>query len=165
MSNDALADLGLDELGLGDTVATPDDDAAAAVVDAAVAANEDATEKQQRVAVQIGEIEIGEAEDLAPMQRAGFSTGPRGSKYPFEKLPAPVAREDGSFGYVPFVAHLPEGEDWDRFRRSVQSAATAQNRKAKEAGTVEYYVTRSVTDKEGKNVALKVYRVDNTLAE
>ena len=172
MSNDALADLGLD-LGTDTTVAgsaevvnapveTPvvADASTAVVADTAVAA--DAATKAPREEVAIAEIETGFA-DFIPAQKRG---GGGGSKYDkIETLVAPVAKEDGSgFKYAVATIKPEDATNFDegRLTRSVQSAVTATNKSAKDEGRAHRYATRrAVVD--GVFVGVNVYRVDGTL--
>lgn len=148
MSNDPLADLGLDIEQTASTEATEV---------AAEAASEPA--KAAREEVNIGELEFGEA-DFIPTAKRG---GPSGSKYEFDKLEAPVAKEDGSgFRYKTFLARLQPGEDADKLKRSVQSAVTAANRSAKDSGAPNRYITRTAVQG-GEFVGVTVFRVDDTL--
>ena len=128
---------------------------------AAVEAEASEAEKQTRQRIDVGVITIGEeAEDLPDVTRGGF--GPRNvtSKYKFDDIPAPVAKEDGSgYRYFPMTV-LVGDNDPEAFKRSVASANTQANAKWKEEG--RKFVVRSVNDAEGKYAGVKVYRVDAT---
>lgn len=152
MSN-ALEDLGLN---LGTTEEQVAGIAEAKAVDAPVTV---AAAKTPRVEVEVGEIEVStEAmESLPALTRGGAS----GSKYPFEKLVAPVANGD-SWNYSAFTVSLQEGVDEDALKRSVQSATTQANSRGKTETPAKKFVTRSINEG-GKFVAIKVFRVDDTL--
>lgn len=158
-----LSDLGLD-LDLG-TAATDTAPVTEPVTESTVGANADgaATEaKTPREEVAIAELEFGFA-DLVPAQKRGGNTG--GSKYDFDKLVAPEAKEDGSgYRYATFLVKPedPENFDAERVKRSVQSAVTAANKSAKDDGLPNKYVTRQAIDG-GKFVGVTVFRVDATL--
>jgi hypothetical protein len=150
--NDALADLGLD-LGL---------DIAAGAADTPAAHTEKKT-RAPRETVEIGELEFGSA-DFVPALKRGGGGGATGSKYQFDKLVAPVAKEDGTgWKYSTFVARAQPEVDVDKLKRSVQSAVTAENRKNKEANSPVRFVTRSLQEA-GEITGVIVYRVDQTLA-
>ena len=154
--NDPLADLGLDlgndAAGGGEAAIVPAD---APVVTTATG------EKVAREEVNIGELVFEEVEFIPAQKRGGAS----GSKYEFDKLPAPVAKEDGTgFKYATFTANLQPGVDADKLKRSVQSATTAENRAAKEAGLPNYYVTRQKIVA-GEFAGITVFRVDATTAK
>jgi len=148
--SDPLADLGLDI----------DDAAEQGAVNTANADSEaSAPAAKAREEVVIGELEFGFA-DFVPSAKRG---GPSGSKYEFDKLAAPVAKEDGSgFKYATFTARLQDGVDADKLKRSVQSAVTAANRSAKDSGAPNRYVTRTAVQN-GEFVGVTVFRVDNTV--
>lgn len=149
MSNDPLADLGLDI----------EQTSASAVEQEQPAAENAAEAPAARAEVNIGELEFGEA-DFIPTAKRG---GPSGSKYEFDKLDAPVAKEDGSgYRYKTFLARLQPGEDADKLKRSVQSAVTAANRSAKDSGAPNRYITRTAVQG-GEFVGVTVFRVDGTL--
>lgn len=150
--NDPLADLGLD-LGNNDA------GGGEAPVTADAAATEAAKEKRKEVA--IADLEFGFA-DFIPAQKRG---GASGSKYEFDKLVAPVAKEDGSgWKYATFVAkpENPAEFDAEALKRSVQSATTAANRAAKDSGAPNRYVTRQHIVG-GEFVGVIVFRVDGTV--
>lgn len=151
--SDALADLGLD---LGGEVA------GATVAEGSTTATEKKA-RAPRKEVNVGEIAISDGEELTPIQR-NFVPGARESKYKHDELNAPVAKADGSgYTYSAFLVELQEGTEFDALARSVYSATNAENRKAKEAGLTTKYVNRTVA-KDGKNIGIKVFRVDDTLA-
>ena len=144
--SDALADLGLN-LDNTNAETAPVADTAVAVANA-------------REEVEIGELEFGFA-DFVPAQKRG---GASGSKYEFDKLDAPVAKEDGTgWKYATFTAKLQEGVDADKLKRSVQSATTAANRAAKDSGAPNRYVTRQHIVA-GEFAGVIVFRVDGTIA-
>lgn len=151
----AMADLGLD---LGAEApklnATAGDEAAAAPKKT----------RAPRVQVKLGEVTIGEAEDLADITRGGGAEG-RDSKYDFiATIPEPVQKEDGSWNYFPATVPLVEDGDVDALKRAINSAISGANSKSKEAGTPNHYVSRSwIVNGEFKGV--KIYRVDATLAK
>lgn len=147
-NNDPLADLGLD---LGDSTA--------AVTEQPATDTAPAEPKQKREEVEIGELEFGEADFLPALKRGGE----KGSKYDFDGLGAPVAKEDGSgFRYKFFTVRRLPDVDLDKLKRSVQSATTAANRAEKEAGSGKYFATRSYVEN-GEQVGIRVFRVDNTV--
>ena len=91
--------------------------------------------------------------DEVPATERGFSSTK--TKYGFEDIAAPGENGNKYNGkLVPF-----EGGDEDKFKRSVQSGATGQNSKAKDAGAPHYYVTRAA-EKEGKFIGLYIIRTD-----
>ena len=161
-AEDPLADLGLDLGNAGGTAVEGTDGAPvpaeASGAEAAVAAATEAKDKRKEV--EIADLEFGFV-DLIPQMKRGGATG---SKYEFDKLVAPVAKEDGSgFKYAMFVAKLANPEDdAAALKRSVQSATTAENKSHKDAGTPNRYITRThVVNGEFAGVA--VFRVDATL--
>lgn len=100
---------------------------------------------------------IGEISDLSfdevPVAERTFSA--RKSQYGFEDVAAPGTDGKKFHGkIVPFT-----GGDKDKFKRSVQSAATGQNRSAKNAGAPNYYVTRTA-ENEGSFVGMYIIRTD-----
>lgn len=157
-SADPLADLGL---GLEDQSVAA---AEAPVTEAAASEDAAVPARAPRKEVEIADLDFGFA-DFVPTQKRGG--GERGSKYDFDNLVAPVAKEDGSgFKYATFTALPadPANADIDALKRSVQSATTQANRAAKEAGRPNYYVTRQAI-KDGEVVGVTVYRVDATIAK
>lgn len=168
-NTDALADLGLNF-----DAATPAPDAGT-VTDEALLSGGAATSpavpaeapvaeaKKARVQVAIAPLEFGTI-DIIPAQKVG---GAKGSKYEFDKLVAPVAKEDGSgYNYSYFLAKPEDDQNFDEdaFKRSVQSASTAANRNAKKDGTEDRYLTRQHIVK-GEFVGVLVLRVDGTVGE
>jgi len=147
MSNDALAALGLDTVADESTV--PHIVAAATEVTTEAAASE-------REEVDVGEIEIGEIDFIPASKRASG-----GSKYKFDELAAPVAKDNGKKGYSFFRVTLQPGVDADKLKRSVQSATTQANKQSKDRGGDAYYVTRAENDKEGKFASILVIRTDD----
>lgn len=124
-------------------------------------AQEGSTAKQERKQIKIATVSTGVASLLPASKRgAGFGGGERGSKYPFEDLAAPT-----DAGYSFFTVNLSDtdAEDEKALRSAVQSAVSARNKKAKEDGKEEKYVTRTNTDDAGAFTGVSVYRVDNTL--
>lgn len=115
-----------------------------------------------REEVNIGELAFEEV-DFIPVSKRG---GASGSKYEFEKLGAPVPKDEADlskgFRYSTFTANLQEGVDIDKLKRSVQSATTAENRAEKAAGSKIRYITRSKVVA-GEAVGITVFRVDDTL--
>ncbi|QPC44956.1 hypothetical protein HW532_20985 [Kaustia mangrovi] len=138
---DPLADLGLD------ANASADAEADASNEEATVARDDD---------VEFGEIEIGTASAVPTARR---SAG--GSRFPFDKLPAPSKDKNGdaviSTFFVPF-----KGGDANKFRRSVQSATTQANRAGADEG--KYFESRSVSEG-GEFKGMTVYRTDDRPAE
>lgn len=161
MSNDALADLGLD-LGTEAVTETIVASEVGTVEEVLGAAPTEATAKREEVA--IADIELGFA-DFIPAQKRG---GAGGSKYDeFENLAAPVLKDeaDPSKGFKYATATVkPENADnfdADRLKRSVQSAVTAANKASKDAGTPNRYLTRQAIVG-GVFVGVTVFRVDGT---
>lgn len=179
MDNLANAD-DLAALGLGD-LGTP---APAEVVQTAEPVDTDSNEAQSesgteagasetvvvgtktvREQVKIGEVQIEEGIALTPLTRVSG-----GSKYKFNELRAPVKADDGSFSYASMLVKPEEGEDDAKLRRSVQSATTQENKKHKGSkggfdGADVYFITRSVADRAGNFVGMRVFRVDGTVAK
>jgi len=151
-NNELLAGLGLDLNAAG---------AAAVVADAATTAAE--VEKVKRAHIDVGEIAFGEEEDIPALTRNFGGERKTGSKYKFDEIVAPIAKEDGSFKYVPMIVVVGEN-DPEAFKRSIQSATTQANNKYKEGEDVRKFITRSFNDAAGKFAGMKVYRVDGTLA-
>lgn len=164
-ADNALAELGLDlEPSNASPVNQQAGDVSEEVVNTAPVAETDTSEdKRTFTTVKISDDDIDidtEGSDLPPLERKGFGGGAqRGSKYPFEKLPAPTGEGDAK-RYPSFTIRVPEGEDYERVRRSVQSAATNANSQAKSAGLTNYYVTRQFTNDAGEAVGIRVYRTD-----
>lgn len=156
-SEDPLADLGLD---LGGTETASADAQGEPVTETVTEAVTDGVVKEKRKEVEIADLDFGFADFIPKMERGGKG----GSKYEFEKLQAPVAKEDGSgFKYAMFVAKLANPEDdVDALKRSVQSANTAENKQHKDAGTPNRYITRQHIVG-GEFIGIAVYRVDGTL--
>lgn len=173
-NTDPLADLGLSLDGAEAPVNVDADalaGAGAAAGEVSETANETGTEaetaeKKKRKHVAIAPLEFGTI-DLIPENNKGF--GAKKSKYNFEDIAAPVANAANASGFdYGFALVKPEdiaSADYDEetFIRSVQSATTAANRKAKEAGTEERFVSRR-QDVEGEFVGVLVIRVDGTIA-
>lgn len=163
--NDPIADLGLDEaLGADTATGTVDTaDAAAASVNPPEAAETGEPGKVKRQHVNVGELEFGSMDILPEIKRGGGGGGKRESKYKFDELAAPVAKEDGSgFTYAFFTAKVQDGVDPEALRRSVQSATTAENKTQKDAGSKTRFITRSAI-KDGELVGYHVIRVDDTV--
>jgi len=154
--SDALAELGLNLEG----EATETE--ASTVDTAAVAAEVTAEAKTRapRVEVNVGEIVVAEADDLPESTRKGNPAfGKRESKYPFDKIEAPVLKEDGvTYKYHSMVLTLQEGVDPDALKRSVQSATTQANSTYKAEGR-RFKSYSTVVD--GAFVGMKVFRVDD----
>ena len=155
-SEDPLADLGLDLGGTDTTTADPTEQVTETVTEAVT----DGVVKEKRKEVEIAGLDFGFADFIPKMERGGKG----GSKYEFDKLAAPVAKEDGTgFKYAMFVAKLANPEDdTDALKRSVQSATTAENKSHKDAGTPNRYITRQHIVG-GEFVGVAVFRVDATL--
>lgn len=176
-ANDALADLGLDFGADNASPTTPEaatDAAKEAIAQETVANTAPVTEsdtseeKRTFTTVKISDEDIDideEGSTLPPLERKGFGGGGRqGSKYPFEKLNAPTGEGDQR-RYTSFTIRVPEGEDYERVRRSVQSAATNANSQAKTAGLPNYYVTRQFNNDKGEAVGIRVFRTDERPAD
>ncbi|AUZ94728.1 hypothetical protein HOR97_gp02 [Agrobacterium phage Atu_ph03] len=140
----------LGDLGLEDNATAPTADAAAPAADAAA--------KTEREEVKIGELEAVSFDAIPPQRRGG---GASGSKYKFETIAAPVAKDGGGYSYSGTLVRLVEGEDADKLKRSVQSATTQANAKAKEDGAVERFITRQHVEK-GEFAGVYIIRVDGT---
>lgn len=108
-------------------------------------------------------FEAGSITDLSfdeiPAQKRPFSGGGK-TIYGIEDLPAPGT------GGKKYHGKLVEykGGDVTAFKRSVQSSATGQNAKAKDAGVPNYYITRS-HEVEGKFAGVVVIRTDERPTE
>lgn len=156
---DALAELGLEgtvtETATVDAVAAAQEVVTDGAVPAAVA----------RAQVAIKSITIGVGALPAsrkPAKGEKVARAPRESKYKFGELEAPVANEDGSFGYSNFAVEPEEGTTIVALRRALQSATTAENKKGAEAG--KKFITRALYNEADEAYAVAVYRVDGTLA-
>ena len=152
MSNDALAALGLDTVA--DEAQVAETVAAATEVPAVESNDVDRTE------VDVGEIEVGEIDYIPASKR---SSG--GSKYKFDELKAPVAKDNGKFGYSFFRVVLQPGVEADKLKRSVQSATTQANKQAKDRGSDAYFATRAENDTDGKFKSILVIRTDDRPAK
>lgn len=167
---DALADLGLEGLGTEVSATSPvQADATTEQTDGPVDSsvpdvqNSATGEKKKREHVEIGELEFETVDFIPELKRGGGAGGTRESKYDFDGLAAPVAKEDGSgYSYAVFTAKLQPGVDPEALKRSVQSANTAENRKQKDAKSEKRFITRSIL-KDGEFVGMRVFRVDGTL--
>lgn len=149
---DALAALGMTADAA--TTAAPE-----APVEAPAA---EATTVEGEAAPAASAFEVGEISDLSfddvPVAERAFSA--RKSQYGFEDIGAPGTDGKNFHGkLVPFT-----GGDKDKFKRSVQSAATGQNRNAKNADVPNYYVTRTA-EKAGSFVGMYIIRTDDRPAE
>lgn len=151
-ANDALAGLGID---LGDNGAVTE--AVAAEAGAVVEAPTEKAPRAPRKEVEVGEILLGEADELPELVRLGGGGGRTGSKYPFDQLAAPVDNGNGGLKYATFTVNVQAGVDPDALKRSVQSAATAANRDAKASGSGAKFETRS-KNVDGVVVGVTVYR-------
>jgi hypothetical protein len=150
VDNDPLADLGLDTTTTRTTAKTVEQASAPAVQTAA-----DDTAGHDEV--EVGEIEFGFSDFIPTAKRKA-----EGSKYKFDKLPAPGVFEDGPNKGKPKIANftvkLQPGVDADKLRRSVQSATTQANKQGSETG--KYFVSRTLTE-DGNFVGMIVYRTDD----
>lgn len=140
-------------LGLGD-------DAAATTETTTAGAAEDA--KADRTEVKIGELKAVTFDSIPALTRGGG--GSTGSKYKFEDIAAPVDNGNGGFSYSGTLVELVEGEVEDKLKRSVQSATTQENAKAKKAGRPERYLTRQHVVN-GEFAGVYIIRVDGTQEE
>lgn len=149
----------LGELGLGD-VGAP---VAAEPVQAAAETAEEHKERKQRVEVKIAAAVVADDfEEIPAIERAGGGGGDRDSKYSaIEELPAPVKREDGTYGYKPVTYEVGEN-DPAAFKSAIASAVANLNRKYKKAGEPNVYISRTFI-KDDKFLGMKVFRVDDTL--
>ena len=153
-TSDPLADLGLD---LGTTTTVPDNPKKAATPvateEAKPATNGDApADTDNSAEVDVGEIEFGFSDYIPTSKRKA-----EGSKYKFDKLPAPTTN-DGKPRIANFTVRLQPGVDPDKLRRSVQSATTQANRQGADAG--KYFVSRTLTE-DGEFKGMVVFRTDN----
>lgn len=152
--------LGLDLVADAGAVAPVETPVETQVVTPAEVGAVEAVVATKREEVAIADLEFGE-EDFIPALKRG---GTKGSKYEFDKLTAPVAKEDGSgFKYSTFLVRPENAEDFDavRLKRSVQTASTNANATAKDEGRVERYLTRQKLVN-GVFVGVTVFRVDGT---
>jgi hypothetical protein len=119
-------------------------------------AAETTTEATDEASFEIGDSEEFFVSAVPATARAFAATA---TKYGFENIAAPAVNEDGS---PKFAAKLIKfvGGDKDKFKRSVQSGATSQNKKAREAGAPNYYETRT-HEVGGEFVGMVIYRTDN----
>lgn len=170
MSNDAanaLASLGLD-LGSNDTTVNTALTAATDGVEitSITTAQADEAQTEAQTAADEAAFEVGETEDLfidyvPALERRGGGGGR--SRYNFTELVAPSVDAAGKPKIAGKLIKFAEGDD-KKFRRSVQSAVTAANKRAKESNEPTYFVTRSV-DRDGKFVGIAVYRTDDRPAD
>lgn len=148
-ANEALASLGLSADASGAVTAKETAPVAeAAPVDAAAPAAADTNE----VVFQAGGTEDLSFDEIPALER-GFSNTK--TKYGFEDIAAPGT--DGKRYHGKLVKF--EGGDQAKFKRSVQSGATGQNSKSKDAGAPNYYITRTA-EKEGQFVGMYIIRTD-----
>jgi hypothetical protein len=146
IENDPLADLGLESAAPAVASAAAPDATVTTAVTTTVS-----TEPTANDEVDVGEIEFGFAEFIPTAKRKA-----EGSKYKFDKLPAPQ-QKDGKTLYANFTVKLQPGVEEDKLRRSVQSATTQANRQGADEG--KYFVSRSGKDKDGTFVMI-VFRTD-----
>lgn len=156
MSKDPLADLGLDTVA-PTTVATK---AKADVKKSSKAGTKDVpVETTTTTTASHEEVEVGELEfetiDFIPTAKRTAG----GSKYKFDDLKAPVAKDPktGKPAWDSFVVRVQEGVDADKLKRSVQSATTQANKQ--NAGAGKYFISRSIV-KDGALIAMRVIRTD-----
>ena len=157
-SNDALAALGLDmddaSVSAPAVVQEPTVTETASedtVTETAAESHADAREE-----VDLGELEVGTIDFLPALTRLGNRGG---SKFKFDELAAPEVGADGKTKYSFFAANSQEGVDDKKIKRSVQSATTQANKRAKEEGSNKYFVTRT-ENKDGKFHRILVIRTD-----
>jgi hypothetical protein len=150
VDNDPLADLGLDTTTTQIVEQPVTQAAPTAAAPTAPATNLEASDGGNEE-VEVGEIEFGFSEYIPTASRK-----PEGSKYKFDKLPAPTTK-DGKPRIANFFVKLQPGVDPDKLRRSVQSATTQANRQGSDAG--KYFVSRTVTE-DGVFKGMTVYRTD-----
>lgn len=151
----------IDDLGLGDVLG--DAPAAAAPVEgqsAVEAANAAAAaEKVKREQIDVGAGEDG-FEDLIPEVKRGGGFAQRESKFGFDTLVAPVAKEDGSgYRYATKTFTVQEGVDPKKHQSSINSAVSNFNRENEGVKLI----TRSKLDENKALIAVTVFRVDATL--
>ena len=151
----------LDDLGLGDVLAT--ENTAAAVEPTAEGAATAEAKKREQINVGVGEDGF---EDFLPEVKRGGGFGERESKFKFETLEAPVAKEDGSgYRYATKLFTVQEGTDPTKHSQSINSAVSAYNKSQKDehgekAGA--RLAGRSVIV-DGALVGVKVFRIDFTV--
>jgi hypothetical protein len=157
-TNDPLADLGLEDTAPATAVLANGGKAPKKETQQAAKASEEAGHDE----VEVGELEFGFSPFIPTAKRKA-----EGSKYKFDKLPAPGVFEDGPYKGKPkianFVVKLQEGVDPEKLRRSVQSATTQANKQGKAEG--KYFVSRTQTDASGKFTGMIVYRTDQRPTE
>jgi hypothetical protein len=108
--------------------------------------------------VKTGGIKRGKLAEIPAAVRTG---GGGKSKFPFAELAAPEKDKKGTvIGYDYFEVEYAGGDE-KKFRRAVQSATTQANR----GDAAKYFVSRSVTDKDGKFTGIQVIRTDERPAE
>lgn len=159
MTDIANDDALLAELGLtGDT---------AEATDGVVATATPKAEKQKRVEIKIAKTSLGVSALLPEQARGGGGFGEREQKYPFKDLVAPAKNEAGDVvGYAFFDVLLADTDaDAKKLRGAVQAAVAAANKKAKEDGEPQRFVSRTKLDDDGAYIGSSVYRVDDTQDE
>ena len=151
----------LEDLGLGDVLDAGN--TAAAVEPAAEGAATAEAKKREAINVGVGEDGF---EDFLPEVKRGGGFGERESKFGFDTLAAPVAKEDGSgYRYATKTFTVQEGTDPEKHKQSINSAVSAYNKAQKdehgEKGGARL-AGRSVIQ-DGALVAVKVFRIDFTV--
>lgn len=126
-------------------------------------ATEPATDTAPAAAAAEPAFSAGSVLDLSfddiPETKRAFAGGGK-TIYGIEDIAAPGT--DGKKYHAKLVPF--EGGDVAAFKRSVQSSATGQNTKAKDAGAPNYYITRS-HEEAGKFVGVVVIRTDDRPAD
>lgn len=150
-ANEALASLGLTAAAATEEVAPVAEVVEAGNTEAVAEAPAEATEEKS-AGFTAGDVEDLSFDDVPAMERGFSSTR---TKYGLEDIAAPGT--DGKKYHGKLVRF--EGGEQIKFKRSVQSAATGQNSKAKDAGAPNYYVTRTA-EKDGVFQGMYVIRTD-----
>lgn len=160
-----MTDIANDDALLAELGLTGDDAGAAGTETATVAAPK--AEKQKRVEIKIAKTSLGVSALLPEQARGGGGFGEREQKYPFKELVAPAKDAEGNVtGYAFFDVLLADTDaDAKKLRGAVQAAVAAANKKAKEDGEPQRFVSRTKLDDDGAYIGSSVYRVDDTQDE
>lgn len=116
------------------------------------------TQPEAETAASGSSFEAGDVNDISfdeiPALKRTF-TGGGSTVYGIEDIAAPGT--EGKKFHAKLIAY--KGGDIKAFKRSVQSSATGQNTKAKEAGAPNYYITRAA-EQDGQFQGMYVIRTD-----
>lgn len=169
-ANEALASLGLATEPAAEAITTETTSPAETATEAPTAQEEapDAVAPEATETAPVAEapantdtsssFEAGDVNDISfdelPALKRTF-TGGGSTVYGIEDIAAPGT--DGKKFHAKLIAY--KGGDMKAFKRSVQSSATGQNTKAKEAGAPNYYVTRAA-ETDGQFKGVYVIRTD-----